>query len=41
MAEKILVIEDDPSILRGLQLNLGMEGYLVRSAIGRTSSSWT
>jgi DNA-binding response OmpR family regulator len=33
MAEKIVVIEDDPSILRGLQLNLGMEGYLVRSAI--------
>jgi DNA-binding response OmpR family regulator len=33
MAEKILVIEDEPSILRGLQLNLGMEGYLVRSAI--------
>ena len=33
MAEKILIIEDDPSILRGLQLNLGMEGYLVRSAI--------
>ncbi len=33
MAEKILVIEDDPSILRGLQLNLGMEGYAVRSAI--------
>jgi DNA-binding response OmpR family regulator len=33
VAEKILVIEDDPSILRGLQLNLGMEGYLVRSAI--------
>ncbi len=32
MSEKILVIEDDPSILRGLQLNLGMEGYLVRSA---------
>ncbi len=32
MGEKILVIEDDPSILRGLQLNLGMEGYLVRSA---------
>ena len=30
---KILVIEDDPSILRGLQLNLGMEGYAVRSAI--------
>ena len=32
MAERILVIEDDPSILRGLQLNLGMEGYMVRSA---------
>jgi DNA-binding response OmpR family regulator len=32
VAEKILVIEDDPSILRGLQLNLGMEGYAVRSA---------
>jgi DNA-binding response OmpR family regulator len=32
MKEKILVIEDDPSILRGLQLNLGMEGYAVRSA---------
>jgi len=33
MAERILIIEDDPSILRGLQLNLGMEGYTVRSAI--------
>jgi DNA-binding response OmpR family regulator len=33
MAERILVIEDDPSILRGLQLNLGMEGYTVRSAV--------
>jgi DNA-binding response OmpR family regulator len=32
MGEKIVIIEDDPSILRGLQLNLGMEGYLVRSA---------
>ncbi len=32
MSEKIVVVEDDPSILRGLQLNLGMEGYLVRSA---------
>jgi DNA-binding response OmpR family regulator len=30
--ERILIIEDDPSILRGLQLNLGMEGYAVRSA---------
>jgi DNA-binding response OmpR family regulator len=33
MKGKILVIEDDPSILRGLQLNLGMEGYVVRSAM--------
>ncbi len=33
MAERILIIEDDPSILRGLQLNLGMEGYIVRSAM--------
>jgi DNA-binding response OmpR family regulator len=31
--EKILIVEDDPSILRGLQLNLGMEGYQVRSAM--------
>jgi len=31
--ERILVIEDDPSILRGLQLNLGMEGYAVRSSM--------
>jgi DNA-binding response OmpR family regulator len=30
--ERILLVEDDPSILRGLQLNLGMEGYAVRSA---------
>jgi DNA-binding response OmpR family regulator len=33
MSEKIVVIEDDPSILRGLQINLGMEGYAVRSAM--------
>jgi DNA-binding response OmpR family regulator len=33
VSERILVIEDDPSILRGLQLNLTMEGYSVRSAI--------
>ncbi|GEJ58463.1 response regulator transcription factor [Anaeromyxobacter diazotrophicus] len=33
MKGKILVIEDDPSILRGLQLNLSMEGYAVRSAM--------
>ena len=33
MRGKILVVEDDPSILRGLQLNLSMEGYTVRSAM--------
>ena len=33
MKGKILVVEDDPSILRGLQLNLSMEGYAVRSAM--------
>ncbi len=33
MNERILVVEDDPSILRGLQLNLAMEGYAVRSAM--------
>jgi DNA-binding response OmpR family regulator len=33
VAERILIVEDDPSILRGLQLNLGMEGYTVRSAM--------
>ena len=32
MAEKILIVEDDPSILRGLDLNLAMEGYKVRTA---------
>lgn len=32
MAETILVIEDDPSILRGLVMNLGFEGYSVLSA---------
>ena len=33
MKGKILIVEDDPSILRGLQLNLTMEGYMVRSAM--------
>ncbi|HEU4383544.1 MAG TPA: response regulator transcription factor [Anaeromyxobacteraceae bacterium] len=32
MSETILVVEDDPSILRGLQLNLTAEGYRVRTA---------
>lgn len=31
--DRILLIEDDPSILRGLELNLGLEGYEVRAAI--------
>ena len=30
--ERILIVEDDPSILRGLDLNLAMEGYKVRTA---------
>jgi DNA-binding response OmpR family regulator len=30
--ERILVVEDDPHILRGLDLNLAMEGYKVRTA---------
>jgi DNA-binding response OmpR family regulator len=29
MAERILIVEDDASILRGLQMNLGLEGYQV------------
>ena len=29
MAEKILIIEDDVSILRGLKDNLALEGYQV------------
>jgi DNA-binding response OmpR family regulator len=32
MAETLLVVEDDPSILRGLQMNLQIEGYQVLSA---------
>lgn len=31
-AERILLIEDDPSIQRGLELNLSLEGYAVRCA---------
>ncbi len=32
-AEKILLIEDDPSIVKGLELNLGLiEGYILRHA---------
>lgn len=32
VAERVLLIEDDPSILRGLELNLGIEGFEVRTA---------
>lgn len=32
MADRILLVEDDPSIARGLELNLGIEGYQVRTA---------
>ena len=31
-AERILIVEDDASILRGVELNLSMEGYQVRTA---------
>jgi DNA-binding response OmpR family regulator len=27
MADTVLIVEDDPSILRGLQMNLGLEGF--------------
>jgi DNA-binding response OmpR family regulator len=27
MAECVLIVEDDPSILRGLQMNIGLEGF--------------
>jgi DNA-binding response OmpR family regulator len=32
VADCILVVEDDPSILRGLQMNLGLEGFRVLAA---------
>jgi DNA-binding response OmpR family regulator len=32
VTEKILIIEDDESILRGLKLNLEMEGYQIETA---------
>ncbi len=32
MSESILVVEDDPSILRGLQMNLSLEGFRVTAA---------
>ncbi|HEY3355085.1 MAG TPA: response regulator transcription factor [Polyangia bacterium] len=32
MAEKLLIVEDDPSILKGLQMNLQLEGYELLTA---------
>jgi DNA-binding response OmpR family regulator len=32
MADTILVVEDDPSILRGLQMNFGIEGFRLVAA---------
>lgn len=44
-SERILLVEDDPSIQRGLELNLKLEGYQVRveadGAAGlRTAAAW-
>jgi DNA-binding response OmpR family regulator len=43
--DRILLIEDDPSILRGLELNLGLEGYEVRASVDgptglRVATEW-
>lgn len=32
MSDRILLVEDDASILKGLELNLGLEGYQIRTA---------
>ncbi len=45
MPDRILLIEDDPSILRGLELNLSLDGYEVRAALDgpsgvRTATEW-
>ena len=32
-SERVLLIEDDPSIVAGLELNLSLEGYVVRTAL--------
>jgi len=32
MAETVLIVEDDPSILKGLQMNLGLEGFRLVAA---------
>lgn len=33
MSDRILIVEDDASILRGLELNLGLEGFEVKTAM--------
>ncbi len=45
MADRILLIEDDPSIVRGLELNLSLDGYEVRAALDgpsglRVATEW-
>ncbi len=45
MADRILLIEDDPSIVRGLELNLSLDGYEVRAAMDgpaglRSATEW-
>ncbi len=37
VADRILLIEDDPSILKGLELNLGLEGFQVKTAMDGAS----
>jgi two-component system alkaline phosphatase synthesis response regulator PhoP len=37
VADRILLIEDDPSILKGLELNLSLDGYQVRAAMDGTN----
>lgn len=32
VSDRILLVEDDASILKGLELNLGLEGYQIRTA---------
>ena len=37
MSERILLVEDDANILKGLELNLGLEGYQIRTATDGTT----
>ncbi len=45
MPDRILLIEDDPSIVRGLEMNLSLDGYEVRAAVDgpsgvRAAAEW-